>query len=33
MTIRKNSFSAMIVFVCLTVFAGCTNYERQVVPF
>jgi hypothetical protein len=33
MTIGKNSFSAMIVFVCLTVFVGCTSYERQVVPF
>ena len=33
MTIRKNCFLTMIVFVCLTVFAGCTSYERQVVPF
>lgn len=33
MTIREKTFLAMIVFVCLTVFAGCTNYERQVVPF
>ena len=33
MTIGEKTILAMIVFVCLTVFAGCTNYERQVVPF
>ena len=33
MTIGKKCILAMIVFVCLTIFAGCTSYERQVVPF
>jgi hypothetical protein len=33
MTIGKNSFLVMIVFVCFNMLAGCTSYERQVVPF
>jgi hypothetical protein len=33
MTVEKNCFVAMIVFVLLISFAGCTSYERQVVPF
>jgi uncharacterized protein YcfJ len=33
MTIGKNCFLAMIVFVCLSMLAGCTSYERQVVHF
>ena len=33
MMIVKKSILATIVFICLTIFAGCTSYERQVVPF
>ena len=33
MAIGKKFFLAMIVFVCLTIIAGCTSYERQVVSF
>lgn len=29
----KIYLSAMIAFVCLIVSAGCTSYERQIVPF
>lgn len=33
MAIGKNYFLVMIVFVCMNMIAGCTTYERQVVPF
>jgi hypothetical protein len=33
MTIGKNYLLGMIVFLCLNMLAGCTSYERQVVPF
>ena len=33
MMIVKKSILTTIVFICLTIFAGCTSYERQVVPF
>jgi hypothetical protein len=33
MMLRKKCFLVMIVFTCLTIFVGCTSYERQVVPF
>lgn len=33
MMIVKKSILVTIVFICLTIFAGCTSYERQVVPF
>lgn len=33
MMIVKKSILATVVFLCLTIFAGCTSYERQVVPF
>lgn len=29
----KNLFLVMVVFICFNMFAACTNYERQVVPF
>ena len=33
MTIAKKHFLVMIVFVCFSMLAACTSYERQVVPF
>lgn len=33
MMIVKKSILATIVFISLTIFAGCASYERQVVPF
>jgi hypothetical protein len=32
MLIMKKSVLATVVFVCLTIFAGCISYERQIVP-
>lgn len=33
MTIGKNYCLIVIVFICVTIFAGCASYERQVAPF
>ena len=33
MKIGRKYYLAIVVFVCVTIFTGCTSYERQVVPF